>query len=139
MSLLVTLAASSSVRPLIISVNTDDVPMALAQPNVLNFASAILPLSSSLKVSLRASPQAREPTSPTPSGFSTSPTFRGLKKWSLSFSVYSHMLSYLVYSISYTVYRHSCENRNLQPSDILLLTGFQRLLKVINYIIDVLC
>jgi hypothetical protein len=49
---------------LIISVSTDDVPMALAQPKVLNFASAILPSSSSLKVSFRASPQAREPTSP---------------------------------------------------------------------------
>src|SRR4030042_414474 len=112
MSLLVTLAASSSVIPFIISVNTDDVAIALAQPNVLNFASLILPFLSSLNVSFSASPQASDPTSPTPSGFSTSPTLCGLKKWSLTLSVYSHIF--------------------------LPLTQFQSILEVSYYIIDVL-
>jgi hypothetical protein len=53
--------------------------MALAQPKVWNLASATLPSSSSLKVSFKASPQARDPTSPTPSASSTSPTFTGSK------------------------------------------------------------
>jgi hypothetical protein len=33
-----------------------------------------------------ASPQAIEPTSPTPSASARSPTFRGLRKWSMTFS-----------------------------------------------------
>jgi len=68
MSLLVTFWASSSVIPLIISVSAEDEAMALAQPKVLNFASLIRLFSSSLKDSLRASPQAMEPTSAMPSG-----------------------------------------------------------------------
>ena len=59
----------------------------IAHPNVWNFTSAMRPLSSSLKVSLSASPHANEPTSPTPSGSSISPTFRGLLKCSLTLSV----------------------------------------------------
>ena len=62
MSWLVTLAASSRVMPLIISVRAEAEAMALAQPKVLNLASSMWPLSSSLKVSLRASPQAMLPT-----------------------------------------------------------------------------
>ena len=61
--------------------------MALPQPKVLNVASSITPLRSlTLRKSFSASPHASEPTSPTPLGFSISPTFRGWKKWSLSFS-----------------------------------------------------
>ncbi len=55
--------------------------MALPQPKVLNFASSIMPVrSSTFRKSFSASPQASEPTSPTPLGFSISPTLRGWKK-----------------------------------------------------------
>ena len=77
MSSLVIFLASSRVMPLIISVSAEEEAMALAQPKVLNLASLIRLFSSSLKESFRASPQAMEPTSPTPSGFSISPTFGG--------------------------------------------------------------
>ena len=60
--------------------------MALAQPKVLNFASAIFPSGPSLNWNLSASPQASEPTVAVPSGLSISPTFRGLRKWSIIFS-----------------------------------------------------
>ena len=87
MSALVTLDASSSVMPLIISVRAEDEAMAEAQPNVWNFTSAMRSFfSSSLKASLRASPQASAPTWPTPSGFSIVPTLRGWWKWSRTFS-----------------------------------------------------
>jgi len=68
------------VNPFIISVKADEEAMALAHPNVLNFASSILPSASSLKVKVSASPQAREPTSPLPLASSISPTLRGFKK-----------------------------------------------------------
>ena len=68
MSWLVIFSASSRVLPLIISVRAEAEAMALAQPKVWNLASAIFPLSSTLKVSFSASPQAMEPTSATPSG-----------------------------------------------------------------------
>ena len=86
MSALVTLEASSSVMPLIISVRAEDEAMALAQPKVWNFTSAMRPSLSSLNMSLSASPHARAPTSPTPSGFSIVPTLRGWWKWSSTFS-----------------------------------------------------
>src|SRR4030066_1712623 len=91
MSRLVTFSASSRVIPLMISVRAEDEAMALAQPKVLNFASLILFFSSSLMLSLKASPQASDPTSPVPSGFSISPTFLGFRKWSFTLSVYSHI------------------------------------------------
>lgn len=77
---LVIFSASSSVLPLTSSVSAELDAIALAQPKVLNLTSAILPSLSSLKVSFNASPQAALPTSPTPSGFSTSPTLRGWRK-----------------------------------------------------------
>ena len=80
MSWLVTFSASSRVMPLIISVSAEEEAMALAQPKVWNLASAMRPSSSSLNIKRSASPQAREPTSPTPSGFSMTPTFRGFLK-----------------------------------------------------------
>jgi len=87
--------------------------MALAQPKVLNFASRIRLFSSSLKESLRASPQAMEPTSATPSGFSTSPTLRGLRKCSLTLSVYSHIINSLPIS---SVLRNRLAVISRQPS-----------------------
>ena len=85
-------SASSRVMPLTISVRAEAEAMALAQPKVLNLASLIRLFSSSLNVNLRASPQAMDPTSATPSGFSTSPTLRGFRKCSLTLSVYSHIV-----------------------------------------------
>ena len=85
-SSLVTFAASSSVLPMIISVRIELDAIALPQPKVWNLASAMRPSSSSRKLRRRASPHAMEPTSPTPSGFSTAPTLRGFMKWSMTFS-----------------------------------------------------
>ena len=48
--------------PLMISVSAELEAIALAQPNVRNLTSAILPFSSSLNVSFSASPQAALPT-----------------------------------------------------------------------------
>ena len=78
-------SASSRVIPLIISVSAEEEAIALAQPNVWNYASAILPSLSSLNVSFNASPHASAPTLPTPSASSSTPTLRGLRKWSRTF------------------------------------------------------
>ena len=87
MSSLVSFLASSNRMPLSISVSTEEEAMAEAQPKVLNLASVITWFSSTLMLSRRASPQAMEPTLPTPSAPSISPTFLGLMKWSCTFSV----------------------------------------------------
>ena len=80
MSLLVIRLASSTVLPMTISVSAELDAIALAQPNVWNFASAIRPSAPSLNWNCSASPQARDPTVAVPSGFSILPTFRGLRK-----------------------------------------------------------
>ncbi len=56
------------VFPITISVKADEEAIALAQPNVWNFTSAIRLSGPSLNISVRASPHASEPTVPTPSG-----------------------------------------------------------------------
>ena len=61
--LLVILRASSSVLPLIISVAVEEVAMAAAHPNVLNFASVMTSLSI-LRVIYMMSPQVALPTVP---------------------------------------------------------------------------
>jgi hypothetical protein len=70
-----------------ISVSAEEEAIALAQPKVWNLTSAIRPAESSLNMSLRASPQAMEPTRPTPSGSWMVPTLRGLRKWSITTSL----------------------------------------------------
>ena len=90
------LAASSRVMPLIISVRAEAEAMALAQPKVWNLASVMRLFSSSLKVSFRASPQAMEPTSADAVRVLDLPYVPGLRKWSLTLSVYSHILSPLL-------------------------------------------
>ena len=81
MSRLVTRAASSTVMPITISVRMDELAMALAQPKVLNLASRILCVFSSiLRKILRASPQVMLPTSASASASAISPTFRGFRK-----------------------------------------------------------
>src|SRR5574337_2004391 len=80
---------SASVRslPFTSSVTIELVAMAAPQPKVLNFTSVILSFSTFI-VSFIMSPQAGLPTMPVPLGFSTSPTFLGLEKWSITFSLY---------------------------------------------------
>ena len=85
--LLVTASASSTVMPLIISVAVEDVAIAAAQPNVLNFTS-VMTLLSIFKNIFMMSPHLGLPTSPTPSAFSISPTLRGFAKWSITFALY---------------------------------------------------
>lgn len=69
-----------------ISVRADELAIALAQPKVWNFASAMRPSGPSLNWNWSASPHASEPTVAVPSGFSILPTFRGWRKWSVIFS-----------------------------------------------------
>jgi hypothetical protein len=59
------------------SIRASDDAMALAQPNVWNFASAMRPALSSFAISRRASPQVMLPTVASRSGFGISPTFLG--------------------------------------------------------------
>ena len=63
-----------------ISVRAELDAMALAQPNVWNFASQIFLSGPSLNWNFSASPHASEPTVASPSGFSIVPTFRGFRK-----------------------------------------------------------
>ena len=78
--------ASSSVLPITISVSAEELAIALAQPKVWNFASAMRPSGPSRNWKRSASPQASDPTVAVPSGFSMDPTFRGFRKWSMTFS-----------------------------------------------------
>ena len=82
MSVFLILAASSTVRPLSHSVARLDEAMALPQPNVLNFASSITPVSTlTLICSFMTSPHSGAPTRPVPTpGVSLvkDPTLRGL-------------------------------------------------------------
>src|SRR5664280_1232441 len=80
-------AASSSVLPMTISVTMLEVATAAPQPNVLNLTS-VMRSSSTLIVMRMTSPQTGLPIWPAPSGSSTSPTLRGLEKWSITRSVY---------------------------------------------------
>jgi len=64
--------------------------MAAPQPKVLNLASVMTPLPSSLIWSFITSPHSGEPTTPVPtlgSSLSSDPMFRGLLKCSSSFSL----------------------------------------------------
>lgn len=72
--------ASSIDFPLTHSVANELDAIAEPQPNVLNFASIILPLSSTLICNFITSPHAGAPTKPVPtfeSFLSSEPTFRG--------------------------------------------------------------
>ena len=64
------------------------VAMAEPQPKVVNLASVMTP-SSIFRVMRMMSPHLALPTWPTPSAFSISPTFLGLRKWSMTFSLYN--------------------------------------------------
>src|SRR5512145_987929 len=67
MSVFLILAASSTVRPLTHSVARLDEEIALPQPNVLNLASSITPVSTlTLICSFMTSPHSGAPTSPVP-------------------------------------------------------------------------
>ena len=74
------------VLPLIISVAMELVAMADPQPNVLNLTSAIRPFSTLMYIFMM-SPHFALPTSPMPLASSSSPTLRGLEKWSITFSL----------------------------------------------------
>lgn len=79
-SVFFSLPASSMVLPFTHSVASELDAIAEPQPNVLNFASMILPFSSTLICSFITSPQAGAPTSPVPtdtSFLSIEPTLRG--------------------------------------------------------------
>uniref|UniRef100_A0A1B0C5K0 Kazal-like domain-containing protein n=1 Tax=Glossina palpalis gambiensis TaxID=67801 RepID=A0A1B0C5K0_9MUSC len=79
-SVFLSLPASSTVFPLTHSVANELLAMAEPQPNVLNFASIILPFSSTLICNFMTSPQAGAPTKPVPtvaSFLSKDPTLRG--------------------------------------------------------------
>jgi len=78
---------SSRVFPLAISVTMLDTAMAAPQPKVLNLMSSTRS-SLTLMYMLIMSPQTGLPTLPTPSASSTTPTFRGLVKCSITFSLY---------------------------------------------------
>ena len=72
--------AWSMVIPLTHSVAREDEAMADPQPNVLNFASSMIPASLILSCSFITSPQAGAPTMPVPtpsSDFANEPTLRG--------------------------------------------------------------
>jgi hypothetical protein len=69
-----------------ISVNAEEDATADAQPNVIKDASMILSFSFTFKYSFRASPQFNEPVSPMALAPSSSPTFLGFKKCSMTFS-----------------------------------------------------
>ncbi len=88
MSSLVTFSASDTALPLTNSVSADALAIALAQPKVWNFTSAmrVFP-ASSFRKSFSASPQLMFPTSPMASASAISPTFLGWRKWSMTFSV----------------------------------------------------
>src|SRR5512136_631664 len=86
-ALLDTSHASSRVLPLTSSVAILLEAIAAPQPKVLNFASVMV-LFSIFKNIFIISPQTGFPTSPTPSAFSISPTFRGFLKWSMTLSLY---------------------------------------------------
>ena len=73
---------------MIISVTAEDEAMAEPQPKVWNRASVITCVIGSIfSISLSASPQAMAPTSPMASASASTPTFLGLKKYSLTLSV----------------------------------------------------
>ena len=74
--------------PLIISVAIDEDAIALPQPNVLNFTSEMMPLSTLIYIRMM-SPHLALPTSPMPSASGILPTLRGFSKWSMTFSLYS--------------------------------------------------
>jgi 7,8-dihydro-6-hydroxymethylpterin-pyrophosphokinase len=57
---------SSTFRPFSHSVATEEEAIALPHPNVLNFASIIVPLSSTSNCNFMTSPQAGAPTRPVP-------------------------------------------------------------------------
>ena len=84
-ALLVTFNASSTVRPLIISVAMELVAMAAPQPKVLNLTSVMVS-PCILRYIFMISPHLALPTSPMPLASGSSPTFRGLVKWSITFS-----------------------------------------------------
>jgi hypothetical protein len=87
-SVFFTLHASSMFIPLINSVTRLLDAIALPQPNVLNFASVITPLSSTRICNFITSPHAGAPTSPVPtlgSVFGRAPAFLGFSKWSITF------------------------------------------------------
>ena len=87
MSWLLTFSASSSVMPLMISVNAELEAMAEPQPKVWKLASWMVSVSgSTFSIRRSASPQLSEPTSPTALASSSAPALRGLKKCSLTFS-----------------------------------------------------
>src|SRR5208337_1315869 len=86
-ALLESCQASSRVFPRTSSVAMLLDAIAAPQPKVLNFASMTM-LFSIFKKIFMISPQTGFPTSPTPSGFSISPTLRGFLKWSMTLSLY---------------------------------------------------
>ena len=79
-ALLVSLSASLTGLPLIISVAIELVAMAAPQPKVLNLTSVMTSLSSTLMYIFMMSPHLALPTSPTPLASSISPTLRGFMK-----------------------------------------------------------
>jgi hypothetical protein len=82
MSVFLMVRAWSRVLPFSHSVASDELAMALPQPNVLNLASSMIPVpGSTLSCSFITSPHSGAPTIPVPtfgSRLSSAPTFRGL-------------------------------------------------------------
>src|SRR5258708_323938 len=94
-------SASSTVLPLIHSVASDELAIAEPQPNVLNFASSMMPWSLTLICSRITSPHAGAPTRPVPtvgSLLSSVPTFRGDRK-STRLNSSHQIISYAVFCL----------------------------------------
>jgi len=113
--------------------------MALAQPNVLNFASDIRypAVLIQLERQLQSIAAGQRADLADPVRIFHFPDVTGIEKMVLElFRIFPHGFASLILCI---IYRYSRRGGNLYTSKILLLTGFQRLFKISYYIIDVLC